>query len=377
MLENINVARLFTKIVVLLILSTFVFFPFVNDSVGKATLYNWLVPGRTRFPYSDIPSQSYSISLFDIEANFYSHLVSGKPQFKDEFRVFVIGDSSIWGTLLKPDDTLVGQLNDLELQTQGGNPVQFYNLGYPTLSLTKDLFFLENALEFQPDMIVWLFTLESFPDDKQLSSPIVVNNYQMVNKMIEEYNLDQDHEDNSFARTSYWDQTLIGQRRNLADIIRLQLYGVMWAITGIDQVYPGDYEHAKRDFEEDTSFHDWEEGEMTSSDLAYHILHSGHTITGNTPILLVNEPILIGDGKNSDLRYNFYYPIWAYDQYRQTMQSLSYKNDWNYIDLWDLVPEKEFTNTAIHTTAEGVGLIADILSGPILDIIGSHFNTGK
>jgi len=376
-LGKINVPRLLAKTLILLILIIFGISPIITDHLGQVSIYNWIVPGRMRFPYSDNPGQSYSLSLFDIEANFSSHVVSGKPLSSGEFRVFVIGDSSTWGTLLRPENTLVGQLNQLGLHTPEGFPVQFYNLGYPTLSLTKDLFLLENSIDYQPDMIIWLFTLESFPNDKQLRSPLVANNHNKVSSMIEEYDMDLNREDDTFVKSSFWDQTLIGERRNLADIIRLQLYGVMWAITGIDQDYPTDFEQAKRDFEEDTSFHDWEEGEMTDADLAYHILHSGHMISGDTPILLVNEPILIGDGMNSDLRYNFYYPIWAYDQYRQTIKTLSNQNNWIYIDLWDLVPEKEFTNTAIHTTPEGVGMIANKLSSPILDNIGMNSSAGE
>ena len=38
-----------------------------------------------------------------------------------------------------------------------------------------------------------------------------------------------------------WDRTIIGQRRALADVLRLQFYGVPWAVTGIDQEYRADY----------------------------------------------------------------------------------------------------------------------------------------
>ena len=31
------------------------------------------------------------------------------------------------------------------------------------------------------------------------------------------------------------------------------------------------------------------------------------------------EPMLISAGKNSDIRYNFFYPRWAYDEYRRQM----------------------------------------------------------
>ena len=34
-----------------------------------------------------------------------------------------------------------------------------------TLSLLKELMLLDRALQYQPDMIIWLTTLESFPND--------------------------------------------------------------------------------------------------------------------------------------------------------------------------------------------------------------------
>ncbi len=55
----------------------------------------------------------------------------------------------------------------------GGKHVRFYNLGYPVMSLAKDLLLLSYAQSYQPDLIVWLVTLESFPYDKQLFPPLV------------------------------------------------------------------------------------------------------------------------------------------------------------------------------------------------------------
>ena len=36
-------------------------------------------------------------------------------------------------------------------------------------------------------------------------------------------------------------------------------------------------------------------------------------------MLLVNEPMLISNGANSEIRYNFFYPRWAYDEYRSML----------------------------------------------------------
>jgi hypothetical protein len=43
---------------------------------GKISLYNQLFPGRKRFPFGEDSSQSYNLSLFDLEAMFASHLLS-------------------------------------------------------------------------------------------------------------------------------------------------------------------------------------------------------------------------------------------------------------------------------------------------------------
>jgi hypothetical protein len=75
-------------------------------------------------------------------------------------------------------------------------------------------------------------------------------------------------------------------------------------------------------------------------------------------VLVVNEPMLISSGLNSGLRYNFFYPRWAYDQYRDLMTAHAGQGGWNYLDLWDLVPAGEFTNSAIHLTPAGEAMLA-------------------
>jgi len=52
------------------------------------------------------------------------------------------------------------------METVSGKQARVYNLGYPTMSLTKDLLILSRALHYQPDLIIWLVTLESFPASK-------------------------------------------------------------------------------------------------------------------------------------------------------------------------------------------------------------------
>lgn len=333
--------------------------------LGKVSLYNHLFPGRERFPFGEDSARSYNLSLFDLDAMFAAHVISDGPKPADEYRVIVIGDSSSWGTLLRPEETLAGQLNAAGMDLCG-KKVRVFNLGYPTISLTKDLMVLDYAMRYQPDLVLWPLTLEAFPMDKQLSSPIVANNAARVDALIQKYDLPFSPSDTSLVRTGWSGRTLIGQRRALADLFRLQMYGVLWSATGIDQTYPTDYAKAQTDFDNDVSFHDLQPPLLDEGQLAFRILEAGIQAAGKVPVLLVNEPILVSQGENSNLRYNFFYPRWAYDQYRQMMIEKAAVNHWQYLDLWSVVPTDQFTNSAIHLTPAGEALMAAQVT-PILE----------
>ncbi|HSK67496.1 MAG TPA: hypothetical protein VK888_11230 [Anaerolineales bacterium] len=335
-------------------------FVFIKDvPFGNLTLYNSIIPGRERFPFGET-RQSYNLSLFDLDAMFASHKLAGTKKEPHEYRVLLIGDSSVWGTLLTPEQTLAGQLNAGQVNACG-KTVRAYNLGYPTISLTKDLLILNQARQYEPDLIVWLTTLEAFPKERQLSSPIVASNPEPVEQLITNYGLSLDPDDPALVRPSAWEQTFVGRRRAVADLVRLQVYGMLWAATGIDQVYPEDYEPAQTDFEAgDDTFH----GLTTLENaLAFDVLEAGMSVAPK--VMLVNEPILVSNGTNNDIRYNFFYPRWAYDQYRSLLQGLADENGWKYLDLWDTVPANEFTNSAIHVTPAGEALVAREIAAAI------------
>lgn len=349
---SVNIFRVVLKAGILFALFDFAFIPVPGEWLGKLSLYNFVFPGRERLPFGET-REAYNLSLYNLDAMFASHVVSGSEKAPDEYRVILIGDSSVWGTLLTPEQTLAGQLNAKSLTACDKN-VRAYNLGYPTISLTKDLMILDEALKYEPDLIVWLTTLEAFPNDKQLDSPIVANNAYRIEKLIARYQLRMDANDPALVEPSKWEQTFVSRRRAVADLVRLQIYGALWASTGIDQVYPEDYERAQIDLEASDDFHG-----ITSlnESLAFDALDAGMSVHPNT--ILVNEPMLVSDGLNREIRYNFFYPRRAYDEYRQLLGERAKANDWKYLDLWDLVPANEFTNSAIHLTPFGESLLAD------------------
>ncbi|HET9913049.1 MAG TPA: hypothetical protein VFQ13_14235 [Anaerolineales bacterium] len=331
---------------------------------GKLSLYNSIFPGRERLPYGEVP-ESYSVSPSNLDAMFASHVIAGAENASGEYRVLLIGDSSVWGTLLRPEETLAGQLNANEIKACG-KTVRAYNLGYPTLSLLKELMLLDYALEYEPDMVIWLTTLESFPKDRQLTSPLVANNAEQARKLIERYDLSADPNDPELVNLSMWDQTFVGQRRGIADVLRLQLYGTLWASTGIDQVYPEDYVRAQIDLEPSDEFHGLTSADLASLEqaLAFDVLEAGMS-AADVPTLLVNEPILISNGANSNVRYNFFYPRWAYDEYRKILQERSAEHGWNYFDFWDLAPMEEFTNSGVHLTPKGEAMLTNKIADAI------------
>ena len=355
---RIRLFRVLLKATILFLLFNFAFIFMNNIPFGKISLYNSVFPGRERFPFGET-RESYNLSLFDLDAMFASHLLNGSEKSPDEYRVLLIGDSSVWGTLLTPDQTLAGQLNTNGI-TACGKTLRAYNLGYPTISLMKDLMILDQAKSYQPDMVVWLTTLEAFPRDKQLTSPVVANNAERAQQLMNHYQLPMDPNDPALVQASKWEQTFVSQRRAVADLVRLQMYGALWASTGIDQVYPKEYERAQTDLEASEDFHG-----LTSLQnvLAFDVLDAGMSTAPN--MLLINEPILISDGANSDIRYNFFYPRWAYDEYRLMLNEHATANNWNYLDLWGLIPAQEFTNSAIHLTPSGETLLSNSIAAAI------------
>jgi hypothetical protein len=284
---------------------------------------------------------------------------------EEEFRVLVIGDSSVWGFLLEPTQTLSAQINQSEIKTKDGRTVRSYNLGYPTMSVTKDLMILERGLLNYPDLIIWLVTLESLPTVSQLDSPFLQLNPDLTRELITRYALNLDSEDERFELSTFWDRTIIGQRRELAQLFQLQMLGVLWSGSGVDHEIPETYNERLEDLPADLEFHNFMQGDLSANELAFDVLAGGVQAAGDIPVVYINEPVFISEGKNSDIRYNYYYPRWAYDFYRQELEFQASGRGWYYVDMWDVLPSSEFTDSAIHYTPLG----ARILAQNIIDMI--------
>ncbi|HET6446136.1 MAG TPA: hypothetical protein VFI27_16335 [candidate division Zixibacteria bacterium] len=356
------IGRVVLKAALLFILLNLVFAALKPlESLGQLSFYNWLIEGRERLPYGENSDISYNLSLDNVPAMFASHKVS-VPKADDEFRVLIIGDSGSWGWLLENDDTLAGQINNGNYLTNDGRRIVAYNLGYPIMALSKDLLILDAALAQDPDLVVWPVTLESFPRDQQLTPPIVANNPEPILSLISQYDLTMDPDDPEFADPSFLEETIVGRRRELADLLRLQLYGFSWHATGVDQDIPDEFTLRRSDFDEDQSWASFENPiQLTTNEIALDLLTVGVTHAGDVPVLIVNEPIYISEGENSDIRYNAWYPRWAYDQYRELLVENAADQGWSYIDLWESIAAQEFTDSPVHLSQQGTSALVELI----------------
>lgn len=339
------------------------------DAVGRLTAYGWLTPHRVRLPYgADIAP--YNAYVTNLPAMFASHIVS-RPPADDEFRVVLLGDSGAWGWWLPPDDILSAAMTDLAAERDlriDGRRIVAYNLAYPNMSLTKDVLILDEAMRHDPDLIVWLVTLNSFAPSEQMDSGIVFDNPTRARQLIACCGLPIAADHPLFRPDGLLERSIAGQRRDLSTLIRYQLSGFAWAATGRDLIIPDSITRVSNDYAADDSWKSFPDATtLTTDDLAFHALTAGQVRAGAVPLWIANAPTYRGDGTNSDIRYSLWYPRWAYDQYRDLLAAHVADAGLPYRDLWDTIAPVYFTDSPAHLNAAGTYQLADLLLGWLVE----------
>jgi len=157
---------------------------------------------------------------------------------------------------------------------------------------------------------------------------------------------------------SWQERTFFGQRRAIADWLRHQLYALAWASTRLDHVLPRFVApHPVNLLPDDNllsvnAVNLRQVRRIAPEDLNFDVLSAGVALAAERgiPTVLVNEPIYRNE--SHPLRYNTYYPRWAYDDYRAAFAEIAQRQNWRYLDFWDAVPADQFTDTDFHLTAE-------------------------
>ncbi|MBL8132672.1 MAG: hypothetical protein JNL42_12505 [Anaerolineae bacterium] len=337
------------------------------DWLNGVSLHNLILPGRARLPYGENPAQSYSLSPDTLTAMFATHRLR-QPKAPDEYRVVLIGDSGVWGWLLSTGETLDAALNDLDLRAAGSRRMVFYNLAYPIQAALKDLMLLDEAAHYAPDAVIWFTTLDGFPRDKQVYPPLVQRNPERARELIRRYTLALDPADARFVEDGgWWDRTIFGARRQIADWLRLQVFALAWTATGVDQAVT-EVQPVQVDQDADLTWNGIDAPrDLTRQDLALEVLAAGaaRAESAGAALLIVNEPIFITPGANGDVRYNSWYPRWAYDSYRALLAAECADRGWTCLDLWDAVPSDQFTDSPVHLTASGWQIVTQAVANQI------------
>jgi len=339
----------------------------VMPPVADVSVYNFVVPGLARMPFG-VGNDSYTVTMDDVDTMFASHEISAE-RMPDEIRVALIGDSTVRGDSLPSADTLAGQLNRLSLQC-GDKKVKAYNLGYPHPSIIKDLIFFEETIQRQPDAIIWFITLNTLMNQYRLNPFLTANRVRAV-QMMDTYDIPIGFRKSlSEQETGFYEKTLVGQRSYLARWLKLQALGLVWSATGDDIHSSVNYvESVPRDVKKASDYRGLGPGTDLRGSLLLGAFAAGYDLAGETLVLLVNEPIFVADGMNSESRYNNLYPRWAYQQYRELLSDEVNNLPWSYLDSWDVIPPEYFTDSPLHLSAEGERLFAEQISPALLSMV--------
>ena len=346
-------------------------FGYYSPPVGYLSIYNRLIPGRLRFDaQSEAPDQfNQDILVFeDLPAMFTAHVLAAEPPPAGEFRVVFLGDSSIWGFSLPPSAIVTEQINQLGLIACDGRRITAYDAAYPLPSFMRDLLILQEALKYEPDAIVWPVTLLTFLS-RRSDLDFLRNQPDRVLDLVQQYDLKIEAE--PYLRPAgFLDRTVIGQRIRLKKIFMEQLYGLRWVGTDMHTRLPPSTP-LSADVEPSGAYYEFASPAdlpALAATLQFGAIDAGLRMAGTVPVLVINEPIYVAKGENSAIRYNKYYPRWAYDDYRGRMGDWILARGVPYLDVWDAVPPEEFIGSPLHLTRRGERRLAALLAPEILKL---------
>ncbi|HSL43629.1 MAG TPA: SGNH/GDSL hydrolase family protein [Anaerolineales bacterium] len=335
-----------------------------NPQGVQVSGYNVVFPGRTRLPFG-IRGDPYTVTVDYVDAMFASHLIAASKGPR-EYRIALIGDSSIWGEDLGAYEVISEQWNNLNIQC-GDLQIKAYNLGYPHPSAVKDLIILDKATEYEPDLIIWFVTLNTL--FSQRINPFLLANRERAIDVVNTYDISlRQRKTLVTEEPSFYDRTLVGRRSNLARQIKLEILGIIWTATGSDTNTLAPDAPVDFHVDNDPSFRTLQPSDDVKPLLQLSALQAGAEIADPIPLLIVNEPIYIVDEAVSQVRYNVGYPRWVYDQYREAIATQAGNAGWQYLDLWSAIPREYFSDAGLHLSLEGERLLVQQINPAVQSI---------
>ncbi len=336
-------------------------------ALDRALLYRSFTPPTERL---GLANQIGDPIWWTLDPLLDAHQIA-QPKAPDEFRVVFLGDSATFCLYCRSNEAIPA------LFTQSGatidrNRVVGYNLAYPGSDWLKDILILKHALKYQPDAIVWLVTAKGAGDQPLPQEPeahlITRLNAVELPSLARQYNLDT-WETQRYADADAWYQRSIfshgGRYRDW-----LILMARSWRNAALDpkrdlsQEYllPGEPVTTKP-IQPVAEINSTLPGYGTFPNRQWEFLRAGQHMAdeAGVQLLIVNEPTYIAGGPNTDVNYNSFYERNLYDRFRAALTDFTHQHTMTYLDLWNILPAEDFSNTSLHYTLNGNRLIAQQL----------------
>lgn len=297
-------------------------------------VFKQLMPKLDKFPsytvyYDSQAKHGFGAqNIFDVNTLLYAHMISSDRKPQNQYRVVFIGDSTVNRGQIYPI---------IDQQQCDGKILHAYNLGYPGVSAIKDLMILQEAMKYAPDLIVWPVT---YSMTQKLEGFLLANSDQLT-QLIKTYHLSPAGY-NSYikpksVRDGYY-QIRLETDMILNSVILNPGTGGDNSILQIalnDETGPPDPADESGD------------GQQLNSTLQ---IFKG--IANGVPVLLINEPR----------------PSYIIEQpFRDRILSLSRKDQLDFLDLGNLVPDQGFLDRT-HRNPEGEALFNQAVMPAILEI---------
>jgi hypothetical protein len=327
------------------------------DAVVPYSIIGRVVPLRKRII---LPAREEQAQLGPVEMLLNAHEIS-QPKAPDEFRVVVLGDSGINGWGLGDDQTINAYLTTMGVDLQG-RKVRAYNLAYVGFNATRDLLIADAALAYQPDLILWFVTLNTFIETEP--DRLIAFNQVRMTRLTTQFQLsDLNAQRFGHYENSWWQQSLFSQRADIFQWINFQSYALRQSqFSGMDSNLIRDHLSDQYLIAPDapTSLPMPNQNWLPLTALSQ---------LSSTPVFIVNEPIYIAaDSANT---YNSFYGKTLYDQYRQAFTSFCNENHLWCLDLWNSLSPSDFTDSPVHHSAHGNQTLASQVGDEIVRKLGT------
>jgi hypothetical protein len=303
------------------------------------------------------------------------------PRQPNELRVFLYGDSAVFGHPLHSEDTVAYHLN--EHFDRSGIPAHIFNLGFAGAFQLKDALIMRASLAYQPDVIVYAVTLSEFDHfapcwwpgivalfdanrplvlqfaaehPAGLQEPLEIYRSLLSAPSLEHSPAQQLRQLGAFVRTAAREEALRIRRYALPNLPDDPVE---------TEGRQNHYDCAKTKKMIEQHYSNWQ----TWNILAY--LREIRDATG-IPVLVVNWPVA---NEPVDDCYNVRYTNAALREYNQWLAEQVRASGFSYVDLYDFLSPEDFVDS-LHVTAAGHRKLAERLA-PILDSLISDLEQTK